>query len=186
MESLELVEPGSTYTVAYQYTVKNIGDGPIDLNEMRVTVQAYVSNDTFFKNADDQAAGGQVLRGKESGLMQPGESLTGRFGAGAKILPGHRFLVLKVDYGETIKELDESNNTLAVSFAEKKARNDKAVILQTESSDWTNSDGRTIKAQALRVDGRNLILKLPKGGRVSYPVYDLSEESKEKLRELLK
>lgn len=43
--------------------------------------------------------------------------------------------------------------------------------------DWTNTEGKTIKAGFVRVDGANVVLKMPNGQEIPYPLVKLSAES---------
>lgn len=47
--------------------------------------------------------------------------------------------------------------------------------------DWTNTEGRTIRATLLRVEGGNALLKLKNGQVYKYPISKLSAESKDML-----
>ena len=44
--------------------------------------------------------------------------------------------------------------------------------------DWTNREGKTIRATLLRVMGDDAVLRLPDGREVTYPLANLSEESR--------
>lgn len=48
---------------------------------------------------------------------------------------------------------------------------------------WTNAEGRSIKAGFDRLEGENVVLKLPDGKYVSYPLAKLSAESQQLARE---
>jgi len=122
VQDLEVIDH-ATYDIAYRYTIKNVGDGPANLdgptgvNSDNVSVQAFVSTDTVFNNGNDVAAGGTIVGVSPLGNLEPGETLTGTFGASASFDPQvHRYLVLKVDWGEVVDESDEDNNTLAVAI----------------------------------------------------------------------
>lgn len=49
--------------------------------------------------------------------------------------------------------------------------------------EWTNTEGKTITATLLRVEGNVALLRLANGTVYRYPVEKLSEESREKLKE---
>jgi len=119
---LELIEH-PTYDIAYRYTIQNVGDapanldGPTGVDSDNVSVQAFVSTDTVFNNGNDLAAGGTIVGVSPLGNLEPGETLTGTFGCSVSFDPQvHRYLVLKVDWGEVVDESDEDNNTLAVAI----------------------------------------------------------------------
>lgn len=48
---------------------------------------------------------------------------------------------------------------------------------------WTNAEGKTIRAGFGGLEGENVVLKLPNGQKVSYPLAKLSEESQAQARE---
>ena len=107
--------------VSYSYTVKNIGnrpvnlDGPTDSAADNVSVQAYVSQDTVFRNDGDLPAGGTNLKRSPSGILEPGVSMSGGFSANVEDNPRkYRYLILMVDWRGAVNETDESNN-LAVA-----------------------------------------------------------------------
>ena len=49
--------------------------------------------------------------------------------------------------------------------------------------EWTNTEGKTITATLLRVEGDVALLKLANGQVYRYPIANLSEESKAALSE---
>lgn len=57
----------------------------------------------------------------------------------------------------------------------------QAVKMET----WTNTDGKTIQAILLRMEGEKVIFKMKSGKEVSYPLEKLSEASQEKVKEVL-
>lgn len=94
--------------VNYSYTIRNNGTGPID-DLADVSIQNYWSADTVFNNAGDVAAGGAIL-GLDVALL-PGESASGVFHAAGAVPAGMTYLTLKIDWGDTVKESNEANNT---------------------------------------------------------------------------
>jgi hypothetical protein len=92
-------------TLSRTTTIKNVGTAPVDVNG--VSVQGFYSADTNLDQGD-AAAGGRsasiVTR-----ILEPGESMDvpGLF---ALPEPEHVYLLMIVDYGETITESDETNN----------------------------------------------------------------------------
>jgi cytochrome c5 len=50
-------------------------------------------------------------------------------------------------------------------------------------ADWTNREGKTIRAAFLRTEGPNVILRLEDGREVSYPLDKLSDESRARAKE---
>lgn len=51
---------------------------------------------------------------------------------------------------------------------------------------WTNKEGKEIVATLLRVEGESAVLKMENGKIYRYPIANLSEESRKKLRESAK
>lgn len=51
------------------------------------------------------------------------------------------------------------------------------------TGDWTNTEGRTITATLLRVEGDTAILQMAGGKIYNYPIASLSTESQERVRE---
>ena len=103
--------------VHYSYTIRNMGtqpanlDGATDANHDNVKVQAFISNDSVFRNEGDLPAGGTIVGRSPLGMLMPGESRDGEFSASIKgnveELP---FLILTVDFGKAIEESNEDNN----------------------------------------------------------------------------
>ncbi|MCB1229127.1 MAG: hypothetical protein KDN19_02610 [Verrucomicrobiae bacterium] len=58
---------------------------------------------------------------------------------------------------------------------------DDALPARPVEQDWTNAEGRTIRAALLGVDGEVALLKTPDGRVHRYPIANLSEESRKKL-----
>jgi hypothetical protein len=49
---------------------------------------------------------------------------------------------------------------------------------------WTNAEGKTIKAGFVRLDGENVVLRMPANGQeVPYPLAKLSDESQKLARD---
>lgn len=107
-------------SISYSWTIRNIGDvpanldGPTSAEEDNVSVQAYLSQDTIFENAGDSPAGGTILGLSPLGFLNPGESISGSFSSGTFVDPcSFAYLTLKADWGGSVSEVDEFNNTLA-------------------------------------------------------------------------
>ena len=49
----------------------------------------------------------------------------------------------------------------------------------SEQREWTNSEGKAIKAALVTIDGDSVKLELPNGKKVSYPIEKLSKEDQE-------
>jgi CARDB protein len=109
--------------VQYSWTITNVGtgsvsmDGPTASNSDNLSVQAMVSKDTVFGNAGDVPAGGTILGVSPLGNLAPGASRSGTFTATVQAnlsqLPN---LVLKIDPGNVVTELNENNNTASVGI----------------------------------------------------------------------
>ena len=120
IESLA-VDSYTANNIAYSYIIKNVGeapanlDGPTDSNPDNVSVQAFLSNDMIFNNDGDVAAGGTILGVSPLGMLAPGETFNGSFSASPAVDPATMaYLTLKIDWGESLEESDEANNTAAV------------------------------------------------------------------------
>ena len=119
--SAKLVAPNK---VQYSWTITNVGlgtvklDGPTASNADNVSVQAFISKDTVFGNAGDVPAGGTIIGVSPLGDLAPQASRSGSFTATVQgnisKLP---HLVLKIDPGNKVAELNEDNNTAAVGIA---------------------------------------------------------------------
>jgi hypothetical protein len=110
--------------VQYSWTITNVGIGPANLNGPtasnadNVKVQAFLSKDTVFGNAGDIPAGGTIVGNSPLPNLAPQASRSGTFTAtfnGNVAQNSH--LVLKVDFGNVVTELNENNNTAAVGLA---------------------------------------------------------------------
>jgi hypothetical protein len=108
-------------SISYAYTVKNVGTAAVDLvgpnpPQTSVSVQAYLSADTVYESFGDVAAGGTVLTSTPT-ILKSGDTFSGSFSASVAVWSTPpRFLLLKVDAGKVVSELDENNNIAAVSF----------------------------------------------------------------------
>lgn len=110
--------------VQYSWTITNVGTGPARLegptpaSSDNVKVQAFLSSDTIFGNAGDIPAGGTIVGNSPLPNLAPHASKSGTFTATFQgNLSQHPHLVLKVDFGNVVTELNESNNTAAVGVA---------------------------------------------------------------------
>ena len=118
--SAKIVAPNR---VQYSWTITNIGTGPLNLdgptaaNSDNLKVQAMISKDTVFGNAGDVPAGGTIIGVSPLGNLAPGASRNGSFTATFQAnLTQLPHLVLKVDPGNVVTELNETNNTAAVAI----------------------------------------------------------------------
>lgn len=94
--------------VNYSYTIRN--NGTVAIADIApVSIQNYWSADTVFNNTGDIAGGGAILGVTKA--LGPGESHSGTFHATGAIPDGMVYLTLKVDWGDTVKESNEANNT---------------------------------------------------------------------------
>lgn len=94
--------------IDYSYAIRNNGTAAIP-SLSQVSIQNFYSADTIFNNAGDQAAGGAILALAKA--LAPGETHTGTFYASGPVPAGHPFLTFKIDWGDTVDESDEANNT---------------------------------------------------------------------------
>lgn len=109
--------------VQYSWTITNVGTGPVNMdgptanNADNLSVQAFVSKDTIFGNAGDIPAGGTIIGVSPLGNLAPGASKSGSFTATVQAnLSQFPHLVLKVDPGNVVTELNDNNNTAAVGI----------------------------------------------------------------------
>jgi hypothetical protein len=110
--------------VQYSWTITNVGTGPARLegptlaSSDNVKVQAMLSKDTVFGNAGDIPAGGTIVGPSPLANLAPQASKSGSFTANFQgNLSQLPHLVLKVDFGKVVTELNENNNTAAVGVA---------------------------------------------------------------------
>ena len=109
--------------IQYSWTITNVGtgsvnmDGPTANNSDNLSVQAVVSKDTVFGNAGDVPAGGTIIGASPLGNLAPQNSKSGTFTATVQAnLSQLPHLVLKVDPGNVVAELNDNNNTAAVGI----------------------------------------------------------------------
>jgi|GEM_PF-6198693 len=117
------IQAVTTDAVFYNYTITNVGDapanmdGPTNANPDNVSVQAFFSADQVFNNAGDQPAGGSIISAAPLGDLMPGESVSRSrtvsipFNANT-----HPYLTIKADWGDSLAESNESNNTAAAKI----------------------------------------------------------------------
>jgi len=110
--------------IQYSWTITNVGTDParleglLPINTDNVKVQAFLSTDTIFGNAGDIPAGGTIVGNSPLPNLAPQTSKSGTFTATFQgNLSQHPHLVLKVDSGNVVTELNENNNTAAVGVA---------------------------------------------------------------------
>jgi hypothetical protein len=110
--------------IQYSWTITNVGTGPANLegpnpaSSDNLKVQAFLSKDTVFGNAGDIPAGGTIVGNSPLPNLAPQTSRSGTFTATIQAnLTQLPHLVLKVDSGGVVAELNENNNTAAVGVA---------------------------------------------------------------------
>ena len=64
---------------------------------------------------------------------------------------------------------------------EKKSSGLSGTVPAPKEQDWTNREGKTIRATALRVEGDVVLLRMKNGAVFRYPIKNLSDESRAKL-----
>ena len=165
------VDSHTASSISYTFTVKNIGTAPVDLES--VEAQGFLSADTIFNNSGDIAAGRKVLG---EGSLAPGDSVTETFSAGAvSVDPSATpFLTFKVDWGSSIDELDESNNTAA-------ARLDETGIVRRGSMNGPRSLALTLE-KVLQRGTAVVSYALPSAASVHLAVYNSLGEELEVLK----
>jgi len=158
-------------SINYEFTIKNIGtaaaylDGPTTVNYDNVSIQAFLSKDTIFYNQDDLAAGGTILGVSPLGYLDIGNSsLSGSFGASlSSPSSNYPYLTLKIDWGESLSECNESNNTAYTLInSNDSPLFDCNAILQINQTDinsdhyrasqYIESNGRVVNEQSVEFD----------------------------------
>ena len=99
--------------ITYSYTIKNNGTATID-NLYYVCIQNFYSANTVFNDSGDVAAGGSILGVNRS--LAPGETYTGTFYSLVSVPNGMNYLTFKIDWSQSVSELNENNNTRALSL----------------------------------------------------------------------
>jgi hypothetical protein len=109
--------------IQYSWTITNVGTGPANLegpnpaSSDNLSVQAFVSKDTVYGNAGDVPAGGTIVGTSPLPKLDPQKSRSGTFTATVQAnLTQLPHLVLKVDPGNAMAELNDNNNTAAVGI----------------------------------------------------------------------
>lgn len=101
-----------------------------------------------------------------------------------RLLGGLCYKQISGDGRKAFKTLDaEIAAKLAEQPAGKPATPEKAAPSTGGTRDWTNSDGKTIRAEAISSDGDSVTLKLESGKVVDYPLDKLSETSRKLVAE---
>jgi hypothetical protein len=95
----------------YSYTITNSGGTAIP-NLYNVSIQNYWSANTIFNDAGDVAAGGSILGIVKS--LAPGESHSGTFYGSGAVPAGLNYVTFKIDWGDSVAESNETNNTRAL------------------------------------------------------------------------
>ncbi len=99
--------------ITYSYTIKNNGTATID-NLYNVCIQNFYSSNTIFNDSNDVAAGGSILGVNRS--LAPGQTYTGTFYSLVSVPTGMNYLTFKIDWSQSVSELNENNNTRALSL----------------------------------------------------------------------
>ncbi|MDB5103148.1 MAG: Cadherin-like beta sandwich domain protein [Fibrobacteres bacterium] len=96
--------------VDFSYTIKNNGGTAIP-SLVNISIQNYYSSNTVFNDTGDVAAGGAILNVAKA--LAPGESYSGTFYASGAVPAGKGYLTSKIDWGDSVAESNEANNTVA-------------------------------------------------------------------------
>jgi hypothetical protein len=118
--------------ITYSYTITNVGtkpanlDGPTGSNADNVSVQAFMSKDTLFRNEGDLPAGGKTLGRSSSGSLRPGGTRKGRFSATVREeVAEFPYLILMVDWGKVVDESNEENNLAVIGIGKSSKKTTK-------------------------------------------------------------
>jgi len=111
ISSLRVVDFSSN-DISYEYQITNVGNVTANIGD--VSVQAFISEDQIFSPDIDIAGGGTILGISQLGPNET-ETVTQTFGATVNFdVEETPYLVMKVDWGDILEELNEQNN---VQFA---------------------------------------------------------------------
>ena len=112
---------------------------------------------------------------------------------GEEGIQGISYAVLKEDMRDAVRDLKKKLETVNVlgssaeaeaEIAEAEETSENASGLFAESQAWTNTDGNTITAAIEKLDGDQVVFKMPNGQALSYPLAKLSAESQKKIQEM--
>ncbi len=123
--------------------------------------------------------GARTVR-SEAGNMIPMAFVTSA--DGTEGIQGITYASMKEDMRGVVKELRKK---LEDKSSEAAADQPPAGLLAKEQT-WTNAEGKTLKAAVKAADDENVSFVMPNGTVVKYPLSKLSEESREKIAELVK
>ncbi len=143
--------------VNYVYTIKNIGtgnanlDGPTNAQSDNLSIQGYFSKDEVY-DASDIPAGGTIIGTSPLGLLKPQTIRTSSTAASKPnpsfypqtkdmnlktLIKAYPFIIVKIDNGNNVPEINESNNyatvrielpTLVTTVAPDIQYNDKIIV----------------------------------------------------------
>ena len=163
--------------VSYSYTITNNGTAAVP-NLYNVSIQNYYSVNTVFNDGTDVAAGGAILGVTKS--LAPGESYNGTFYASGAVPAGLIYLTFKIDFGDSVKESNETNNTMykqvlvppvADAGADTTVAAGSAINLHGKASDPVGSVAKTewkIGAGAFTVASADTSFNAPSVGGTSF------------------
>lgn len=167
-----LVDQFNAINLIANFSVANIGDQ--DISADNVAFQAVVSADLVFGNGDDFAVGGN------SGLVDLVASASvGRVISGTSNLSEYQasnFLLIKVDFANTVVEGDETNNVIAIplprlplidtSDGQTAGATNKVIVvdpsLTVSDADTQNFNGGSLRVSIANDEGENNILAVKK------------------------
>ena len=105
--------------LSYYWTIRNIGlkgawmDGPTNSEEDNLGGQVYQSEDTILNILSDIPAGGTIVGLSPLGFLEAGSTISNSFYMSYPNLDTskYQYLILLVDYGNSVNESNEDNNT---------------------------------------------------------------------------
>lgn len=117
---------------------------------------------------------------------------------GSKGITGASYASLSGDIRGTRRdlqrEISEAGDLLAAasgmtgddeeSAAAGPVESDPGPALLAETQEWSNADGRSIRAAVERIEGDTVRFLMPNGSTADYPIANLSEESRERISQL--
>lgn len=166
------VDQFNAINVIANFTVANIGDQ--DISADNVVFQAFVSADQVFGNGDDFVVGGN-----SANVNLVASASVNRVISGTSNLSDYQasnFLLIKVDYANTVVEGDETNNVIAIplphlplvdtSDGQTAGATNKVIVvdplLTVSDADTQNFNGGSLRVSVANDQGDNNILAVKK------------------------
>ena len=118
--------------VDYKVSIKNVGTKLAE-NLNNLALQTWRSSDTVFLDGNDEPAGGRIL---QLDKIIPSDSVVVIQRNGKSDLSLFPFIFFKIDYGDIVDEINETNNLIHVL-------RDSLILTSTDSLIFTANQGET-------------------------------------------